>query len=250
MPENVAAGQINFYFASTAIVEGANTPGSRGYKVLIDTRDTTYEPVPDIYRCIYPYLFHPDKDRPTYPHANTEWVKFMRLPAGNRQLLLVDTAHRILDSARMDLSATVPAMVFWGDSMGYFRHIIADDPFTPAAGKIGLRIINLSPSAGAVFVSLNKQIPAALPASTTFMDHTGFIPVDFTEPATVNFKIYQPSDATQFLARTVSDMIPGHAYTLLINGYTDNAAGSYVDPLTGRSVVVSSNFSITVLKNF
>lgn len=81
-------GQINFFFAATAVVEGANIPGSKGYKVLIDTRDSAYEPVPDIYRSIYPYLFHPDKDRPTYPYAGTEWIKFMRLPAGDRQFFL------------------------------------------------------------------------------------------------------------------------------------------------------------------
>jgi hypothetical protein len=250
MPESAPMGQVNFYFASTAVVTGANSPGRTGYKVLIDSRDSTYEPVPDIYRSIYPYLFLPDKARPTYPNANSEWGKFMRLPAGGRQFFLVDTAHRILDSVRMDLSATVPAIVFLGDSLGCFRHIVADDPYTPAAGKIGLRIINLSPTTGPVFVTLNKEIPAVLPASTTFMDHTGFIPVDFTAPASVNFKVYQLGESTQFLARAVSDLMPGHAYTLLINGYADNAPAGYTDPITGRSVVINSNFSITVLKNF
>jgi len=249
MPDSTPQGQINFYFATTAVVEGANM-ASKNYKVLIDSRDTAYEPVPDIYHSIYPYLNHPGTDRPTYPYAGTEWIKFMRLPAGNREFFLVDTAHRILDSVRMELSATIPAMVFLGDSLGHFRHIVASDPYTPVAGKIGLRIVNLSPTTGPVFITLNKEISAALPAATTFMDHTGFIPVDFPAPATVNFKVYQPADSTQFLARAVSDLIPGHAYTLLINGYADNTPGVYTDPLTGRTIVVSSNFSITVLKNF
>lgn len=250
MPEETAMGEVNFFFASTAVVDGANSAGSKGYMVLIDSRDSTYQPVPDLYHSIYPYIWHPDKTLPAYPRAGTEWIKFMRLAAGPRQLYLVDTAHHIVDSAQADLSPAHPTMVFWGDNRGQFLHIIAADPYTPEAGKIGIRIVNLSPFTGAVFVTLNKQVPAGLPASTTFMDHTGFIPVEFPAPASVNVKVYAVSDAGQSLARAVSDMIPGHAYTLLITGYTDSDAGSYTDPYTGKTISINTNFAVTVLKNF
>jgi hypothetical protein len=250
MPEETPFGEVNFFFASTAIINGANTPGSKGYKVLIDTRDSTYEPFPDMYRCIYPYILQPGTQVPTYPYTRTEWIKFMRLAAGNRQLFLVDTAHNILDSAQVNLSPTIPTMVFLGDSLGYHRHIIANDSYTAAPGKIGLRVINLSPYTGAVYLTLNKQIPVELPVNTKFLDHTGFIPVAFSEPASVNVKAYLPSDSIQFLARTAVDMMPGHAYTLLITGYTDNDPRDYIDPRTKKTIAVNTNFAVTVLKNF
>lgn len=250
MPEQVADGQINFYFASTAAVNGANALDSKGYKVLIDSRDSTYELPEPSYQSFYPYLLFPGKDRPLYPNSISEWVRLMRLPTGMHQLFLVDTAHRVVDSASLTLAPTVPAMVFLGDSAGHYRHIIGADPYTATAGIIGLRIINLSPFTGPVFVTVNKTIPPTLPASTSFMDHTGFMPVDFPAPATVNIKVYQPGDSTQFLASAATDMLPGHAYTLLINGYSDTAPSSYVDPLTGRKIPIVNNFSLMLFKNF
>jgi hypothetical protein len=250
MPDAASSGQISFFFASTALLSGTNVLGSKNYIVLVDTRDTTYQPPVDIFHSIYPIFYHPDANLPTYPRTNSTWAKFMELSAGTHQLFLLDTSRSILDSAQVNLSATTPTMIFYGDKMGAFRHIIANDPYMPADGKIGIRIINLSPMDGSVFLTLNKQIPSTLPAATHFGDHTGFIPVDFSQPGAINIKAYQPGDTTQFLGRTTVDVMPGHAYTLVINGYTDKSPGTYKDPRTGKIISIAPNFSITAIKNF
>ncbi|WP_212002028.1 DUF4397 domain-containing protein [Chitinophaga sp. HK235] len=250
LPDETAKGQISFYFASTALTNGAEARGSKGYLVLIDSRDSSYRPSKDIFSSIYPFLYNPSQRSTTYPQTKTSWIQFMALDAGQHQLFLKDTSSRLLDSVKFTLDADKPAMVFYGDSIGNYSHIIVADPFVADTGKIGIRIINLSPFTGPVYMTLNKVVPSALPAYTQYMDHTGFLPLALSTPQTFNIKVYRYGDDKNFLTRGTLEAIPGHAYTLIISGYSDNNPGGYNDPLTGARRPISNNFSLSVTKTF
>ncbi|NLR80396.1 DUF4397 domain-containing protein [Chitinophaga eiseniae] len=250
LPDITPKGQVNFYFAATAFLGGIKAGGNDGYLVLIDSRDTTYKPESDIFHSIYPFLHRVDLTPPAYPAGNSTWIKYMEISTGKHAIYLLDTSRTILDSAQLELAPAAPTMVFFGERHGIYQHIIANDAFTPADGKIGIRIVNLSPFNGSVYLAMNKVIPAALPVNTTYLDHTGFIPIDCTGPQTLSIKVYQPADSVQFLAHTSLDVVPGHAYTLVLNGYTDSDDRSYTDPRTGKTVNITTDFSISALKNF
>jgi hypothetical protein len=248
--QQAAAGQINFYNASYSLI-GQSTANQRGNMILIDSRDTTYTPRIDMRDAKYPYFQNPVNFGNSYPYTQrTQWISYMRLTAGTHRLYLLDTSKSILDSSAVQLYNDRAATVFYADSLGSYRMLIANDAFTPADGKIGLRIVNLNPTDGNVFITINKAIPAALPASTHYGDHTPFIPLDITRMDTLKIKVYQPGDTSRFLARTSVEVVPGHAYTLLISGYGNQAPGNYKDRASGRTVGISFNFSIVPIKNF
>ncbi|WP_161596744.1 DUF4397 domain-containing protein [Chitinophaga vietnamensis] len=245
-----AAAQINFYNASYALI-GQSTVNPRGNMILVDSRDTTYTPRIDMQDAKYPYFWNPVNYGYAYPLAmRTQWISYMRFTAGTHRLYLLDTSKTILDSSAVQLSNDRAATVFYADSLGSYRMLMVNDAFTPADGKIGLRIVNLNPTDGDVFITINKTIPAALPASTHYGDHTPFIPLDITRMDTLKVKVYQPGDTSHFLARTSVEVVPGHAYTLVISGYGSGAPASYKDRASGRTVGISSNFSIAPIKNF
>jgi hypothetical protein len=241
---------INFYDASYALSNPAY-PGNSGNLILVDSHDTAYNPGVGFQYSKYPYFNNPISYGYTYPrNTSTDWVVYMQLPSGGHDLLLLDTTQSILDSTHVVLNPDIPTTVFYADKFGNYRTLVANDPYTATDGKIGLRIINLSPMDGTVFITINQQIPDLLPASTQYGYNSGFIPLDLTTRDTLKIKVYQPGDTTDFLAHTTLDAMPGHAYTLLINGYDNNSPSSYVDPHTGRTVGITPNFGVTAIKNF
>ncbi|NML36916.1 DUF4397 domain-containing protein [Chitinophaga sp. G-6-1-13] len=241
LPDIPEEGQISFYFGSTAMTSGS--------LVLIDSHDTTYQPPKNIFYSIYPFYYKTGDRLPVYPTVNTNWMRFMHLSTGEHQLLLIDSDHHPLDSAKIKLDADKPVTVFYTDSIGYYDHLVASDRFIPDTGKIGIRIINLSPFTGPVYLTFNKATLPSIPV-TRYLDNTGFQPVDVPGPQTLNIKVFPEGEKVNFLTRSSVDIIPGHAYTLVISGYSNNNPGNYTDPQTGRTVTIQPNFSLSATKTF
>lgn len=241
LPDIPEEGQISFYFGATAL--------STGSLVLIDSHDTTYQPPKDIFYSIYPFYYKAGDKLPVYPIVNTNWIRFMHLSTEEHQLLLTDTGHHPLDSVKIKLEADKPVTVFYTDSIGYYAHLVASDRFIPDTGKIGIRIINLSPFTGPVYLTFNKATLPSVPV-TRYLDNTGFQPVDVSGAQTLNIKVFPEGEKVNFLARGSVDVIPGHAYTLVISGYSNNNPGSYTDPKTGSTVIIQPNFSLSATKTF
>ncbi len=253
-PDLPAVGKISYVFTSSALINAVGGSSS-GVIVLVDSRDTTYTPNPTIEYSQFPYLYRVDNSSlPVYPRLNSIWTKFTDLNQGKHQLLLTDTSgygkRSILDSIQVDIKPDAPAIVYYGDSCGYFSHIVATDKYLIDTAKVGVRIINLSPFTGPVFMTLNKQVPVSFPASTKYMDNTGFLSLPVTGPTTYNIKLYNVGNTSNYIATGSMTVTPGHAYTLVIYGYSGNNPGSYKDPTTGRTISIAPNLSILTTNNF
>ncbi|HVI45010.1 MAG TPA: hypothetical protein VM802_09070 [Chitinophaga sp.] len=245
--ERPVLANISFYNASTALTGEFVHGGSISNHILIDSYDTTYQDKDNIIGKVpgfgLSYLN-------AFPNLIQGWTAYQELLAGAHKLILADTSGRVLDSNTVRLDKDIPATVFYGDSLGHYRSIALADKFIPAEGKIGVRIINLSPSTDSVYITFNKEVPAGFPSATYYGNYTSFIPVDFTGRSTINVKVLKKSQERELLAGTVLEAAIGHAYTLVISGYSDNNPGIYIDPRKGRSVEIKNNFTITVIKNF
>ncbi|WP_158559309.1 hypothetical protein [Deminuibacter soli] len=162
----------------------------------------------------------------------------------------MDSAKHLLDTAVANIKSDVPVSIFYTDSLGYFSHYVAADAFTRQDKKIGLRIINLSPFDQPVFLTFNQRAIDSLPDEIRYLQHTGFVPVNMATDSLLNIKAYQQGDSLDILAATQLRVYPGHAYTILLSGYTSNNPGSYTDPLTGRLVFLQTTYAIKVFQNF
>jgi len=251
IPVNNTA-RISFYNASYALTGECNGRNPYGNFILVDSHDTGYTTLLDFSEAKYPYFHNTNSFGPAFPlsYNADQWLNYMRLSTGDHYLLLLDTSRVILDSTYVKLGPESTTTIFYGDYFGVYKTLTLSDPFVPIDGKIGLRIVNLSPTNGSVFVTLNKTIPQELPAQTQYGDHTGFISINIPGSDTLKVKVYAPGDTTTVLARTSVITMPGHAYTLLISGYNNNSPASYVDPRTQKTVGITPNFSVTPIKNF
>ncbi|WP_146151247.1 DUF4397 domain-containing protein [Chitinophaga niastensis] len=241
-------GNIFFFNGSFALTGEINMPKSQTNFILMDSQDSTYH-----YNFYFGASKYPYFDQGylyTYPYLKGQWPTYWQIPAGNHTFRLVDSSSSILDNTVVDLDARKPMAVVYADSCGIFRSLVAADDYSPVNGKMGLRIINMSPVDGQIFLTVNNEIQQTLPASTHMGDHTGFIPMDVSRQDTLSVKAFSVSDSSTVLGRTLLMVLPGHAYTLLMTGYSDNRSSSYVDPRTGNTVSLQSNFAITPLSNF
>ncbi|NIG55365.1 DUF4397 domain-containing protein [Chitinophaga sp. Cy-1792] len=239
---------ISFYNASYAVRKETNIGINF---ILIDSKDTTYKPISDLSYVKYPYFYNSEQYGYAFPILNrTQWIQHMRLPAGNHQLYLLDTARFVLDSSQVTLRDQRPVDVFYGDKYGQMKTLLLDDIFTPSADAAGVRIVNLSPSDKRVYLTVNGDVPASFPKDTYFGDHTAFLPVPVTGLDTLKIKVYAQGDDGSVMTRNSVEVLPGHAYTLVITGYDNDAPPSYKDPRTGITVGINSAFSITPIKNY
>lgn len=243
-------GGIFFYNASTALLGELNSPSRRSANyILIDSKDSNYVWDADNIS-IHPYFDGGSSKAIFYPDMVGGWPTFKPIPTGTHTLRLLDSSRLILLTDSVKIDRQYPALVFYTDSCGDFRSLVTTDPFTPTDGQIGMRLINLSPGNGKYFLTINKKIPAELPAATQYGDHTGYIPMNVTRKDTFSIKVFAVSDSSNALSRLSLPVFPGHAYTLLISGYPENHPDAYKDPRTGRIVSLQTNFAIQAIKNY
>lgn len=239
------SGNVFFYNGSLALL-GEALRGHTNY-ILVDSRDSTYR-MDSIQISKYPYFN--SRYINSCPDITLQWPGYWKVDAGKHTLNLVDTGGFIINTSQITVEEAHPSTVIYADSCGDFRSLVLTDNFTPVAGQVGVRLINMSPADGQLFITINKNIPAELPASTHYGDHTVFVPFNLSQPGNFTVKVFSVSDSTQELSRVTVGVIPGHAYTLLLTGYPENRPASYIDPRTGGTVSLQTNFAVTALKNF
>ncbi|RBL89300.1 hypothetical protein [Chitinophaga flava] len=241
-------GNIFFYNASGALLGELTSPNRRKANfILIDSQDSNYVWDAD-HVSKHPYF--DGRYITSYPQIINDWPTFFPMQTGTHTLRLTDSSGTILTTDNIIIDKKNQALVFYGDSCGIFRSLVTTDIFTPTDSQIGMRLINLSPGDGKYFLTINKKIPAELPAATHYGDHTGFVPMNIIRQDTFSIKVFSTSDSSNALSRTSLIVAPGHAYTLLMSGYPDNHAASYKDPRTGEMIYLQTTFTIKALKNY
>ncbi|MBO9730727.1 MAG: hypothetical protein J7623_18945 [Chitinophaga sp.] len=241
-------GNMFFYNASVALTGQVASPTRRRVNfILMDSQDSNY--VWDADRVSKHPYFEGGKIV-SFPEMVNGWATYWPVLTGPHTLRLLDSSGTVLLTDSVNLDKQNAAQVFYTDSCGYFRSVVTTDPFMSKEKQIGMRLINLSPGNDKYFLTINKKIPAELPAATHYGDHTGYIAMNSDRQDTLAIKVFSVSDSTNAMSRVSLIVTPGHAYTLLMSGYPENHPASYKDPRTGRIISLQTTFVIQALKNY
>ncbi|NSL90519.1 DUF4397 domain-containing protein [Chitinophaga solisilvae] len=248
-PDVITKSGIFFYNGSYALSKQVfdNMGNSRNW-LLIDNQDTAYQTIPSE----IPALPCFSRSNPeVYPASRGGWPILMPVATGTHTLLLTDTSGLVIDKSSLNITTDVQTAVFYGDYFGKYKSLVLTDTYVPLQGSAGIRLVNLSPSEHPVYITIDKVIPAVLPAATKYGDHTPFLQLPLSRQDTLNIKVYREGDESkEILGRAQLTAMPGHAYTLVMTGYRTDGPTSYNDPRSGKTVMIQPNFQITVLKNY
>ncbi|RBL92764.1 DUF4397 domain-containing protein [Chitinophaga flava] len=221
--------QIGFYNASEYIrLQLKNTP--KANYLFVDTKDTVPSgAVPRFTNSDYINQF-PNKFY--YVNHPQPWLSYIRVAPGAHQLILRDTSMRrtlVIDTVLSQHGE--PMTVYFADDKGKFRTWKLSDQVNTKSDSIYLRILNLSPDAGKVFLTINGKVPTGLPASLDYGDVTRFTGRAVSGPDTLRVRFYQQSAPDAAIISATLLTTPGSAYNIVLKG--NLMAQSFKDPLTG-----------------
>lgn len=183
-------------------------------------------------------------------NSTQPWVIYMHVYSGTHTLALTDTgAHHELVRQKITTSSQYPTTVFYADSLGVFGSWVTRDTLVSLPGQVRVRILDLSPDAGSLFLTVNSQAPP--PGSPTILRYgsvTSFVNYPgITGDSTLLLSFYNPGDTTDLITATELLASPGHSYTVLIEGYENTQ--SMTDPFTGNFDQYPPDLKASVYQN-
>jgi hypothetical protein len=220
--------------------------------VLVDNGDTSYgvngRPLNStfaFFNAEYPTQYPTDRFNIT---QDQPWLRYSSIDAGKHQFILTDTGHHAVIKSTFEVTANEPITLFFADSLGSYHAFPVKDAIQPAAGKTGLRFIDLSPDAGKVFFTINNETATGFPDTFQFGKISSFVTYNRSARDTMRLRFYQAGDSSTVLARSTLYTEPGHGYTILLTGYLQYA--SYSNPVTGQYMGISPNLRVMLYKNY
>lgn len=244
--------QIAFYNASDYLKNQLSGGNSFSY-LLVDYAATTslnFDSIPNFNSAganpgsLYQYPSDQYNSRLPQP-----WIEYLRLYQGAHTITLTDTGGRyLLHTANVTTVHGVPSTLYFTDSMGVFRNWLLPDTMTPQPATAGIRVMDLSPDAGAVFFTIGPKGATGFPDSLTYGQITSFVPWPDTTATTLNIRFFQVGgDSVTILANAPLTLSPGHGYNVLLCGYFNYE--SFPDPVSGNFISVAPDLTIQLTQS-
>ncbi|MBN9379755.1 MAG: DUF4397 domain-containing protein [Chitinophagaceae bacterium] len=241
--------QISFYNVSEYIqIQTLNTSGQSF--LFIDAKDTTHSGVtvpvsntPSFGSGEYQFPNYFYYTRQTLP-----WISYMRVHPGEHSITLTDTGghHPLITSAVTTVPGS-PVSVYYADSLGHFRSWVLTDTVTESAGAVRLRVIDLSPDVGNVFFTIGGQPAAGFPDHQQYGQISPFVAWPNPVADTLQIRFYNTRDSVDVVASGSLSVTPGHAYNVVLTGYTNSQA--FPDPVTGRYLNFNPDLKVLLTQN-
>jgi len=141
---------------------------------------------------------------------------YYKYAPGPYRVFFTDTSGFTLNAGLLRLPAEAHRTVYLADSLGYFSTIVTDDDGARTAGSATIRLINLSPDAGPVDLSLDSTAVTGVHEI-----HYGVTSGWARVPTTVKsgIRITTSGPAGVLLSRKSFPLEGSHCYTLILRGY-------------------------------
>ncbi|WP_212002043.1 DUF4397 domain-containing protein [Chitinophaga sp. HK235] len=234
--------QIGFYNASEYIrLQLKNNPKTN--YLFVDTKDTVpSDAIPRFTGSDYLNQF-PNKFY--YVNHPQPWLSYIRVMPGSHQLILRDTSmSRTLVMDTVLSRHGEPMTVYFADDKGKFRTWKLSDQVNTKSDSTYLRVLNLSPDAGKVFLTINGKVPTGFPASLDYGDVTRFTGRAVSGPDTLRVRLYQQAAPDVDIISTTLLTTPGSAYNIVLSGSLNGQ--SFIDPATGRSLSYDARLKLAL----
>lgn len=220
---------VNFYNASEVL--GAVDSLRTNNYVFIDDSSKPYPPKFDWYSS-------DQRDFPVptgigAPGGSYKIIDYMRIAAGSHRIMFTGkNATGLLSDTAIDFKHPSFNCLYLAESTvndsAYRLLVVPEDRKSPAAGKVGIRIINLCPDVDAFnSASLNRSgsiITAGMPQNILPGTFTSYVEVDTASSYNNKLfvKFFRGSDQENALVTAAVPVAPGHTFVVLIQGFNNN----------------------------
>jgi uncharacterized protein DUF4397 len=160
----------------------------------------------------------------TYPFSYTDYTGYLRFYTGNRNLKFRPyLANNVAIDTSFTLEADNAYSIFvtgrYNDAKAIF---LKDNTTAPASGQSKVRIVNLSPDAGAINLVASDQTTGALFSNISFQQASDFKEIAATE---YDFTVRLSNGQTTLLNVPDIRFQSGWYYTIVLRGFVNPPSG-------------------------
>ena len=244
-----ADGGLAFYNASQLLREEVQGKGLPALVLLNanDPADTTY----GVHMPDFLPSFGGGESQQFFPRkainvTSPPWLGYMRVRPGLQEVSFLRTDSSFIMQTTIQTSIDKNECLLLSDSLGTYYTTEMEENSNPGLQSVQLNVLNLNPDAGPLQIKVNDADLQQLP----YRSQTGF--KDFVTPSSsetfpLRIQLIRIAAGNETAGRTTINATPGHSYTLIINGYYNNAA--YTDKHTGEQISMVPDFLLSVVRN-
>ena len=241
-----ADGGLAFYNASQVLRQEVEANAKHAQILLNSTNpaDTTY----GVHMPDFIPSFGGSESQQFFPRkavsvVSPPWLGYMRIAPGLQQVSFMgtDSSFRLQTTVQTFTDRNI--CLFLSDSVGEYQVTQMEDNSNPGEQAVQLKVIHLSPDAGALQIKVNDQDLQQL----TYRSQTEYAAFDtpsYNETFPLRVQVIAGSDLA---GRITINATPGHSYTLIINGYYSSA--TYTNRHTGAQMNLLPDFRLSVVRN-
>lgn len=175
------------------------------------------------------------------------WLRYDAVTPGSHQLILMDTAHNPVLKQAVSIDENTKATVYFSDVLGRYTSLVLKDTLESKPGNVGIRFVNFCGDADVSF-TINKEKNTAFPASMKHGQYSSLVQLPSAGSDTFRIRLYRTDDPENIIARATLYTEPGHGYTVMISGYTQEQ--SYQAPYSNNWVTIPAYPRMKLYKNY
>ena len=241
-----ADGGLAFYNASQVLRQEVEA-NAKHARVLLNSSDPAYTTY-GVHMPDFIPSFGGSESQQFFPRkavsvVSPPWLGYMRMAPGLQQVSFMgtDSSFRLQTTVQTFTDRNV--CLFLSDSVGEYHVTQMEENSNPGEQAVQLKVIHLSPDAGALQLKVNDQDLQQLTYRTQ-TDFKEFATTTSSETFPLRVQVVAGSDLA---GRITVNATPGHSYTLIINGYYSSVA--YTDKHTGAQMNLLPDFRLSVVRN-
>lgn len=243
-------GGLGFYNASQVLRE--DVQGNNKRALILLNSNTPIDTVVGMQQPNFEPAFNGSEVQQFFPRkainaSSPPWMGYIRMRPGIQQVAFLATDSSLVLQTEVTTASDRNSCLYLSDSLGTFYVTNVEDNSAPVPQTAQLQVLQLSPDAGALLVKVNDQpLPQQLAYRNISSIQTYATPDDVTA-FPLRIQVSRAEGPDDIISRATINAMPGHSYTLIINGYYYTAA--YTDKHSGQQVNILPDFRLSVMRN-
>jgi hypothetical protein len=178
--------------------------------------------------------------------SSPPWMGYIRIHPGLQQVAFLATDSSLVLQTDVQTAANSNSCLYLSDSMGVYYATNVKDNSAPASQAVQLQVLQLCPDAGMLLVKVNDQ-PIPQLGYRSISGYQTFQTPDDVTAFPLRIQVSKAEAPDDVISRATINAMPGHSYTLIINGYYGPAG--YTDKHSGQQVSLLPDFRLSVMRN-
>jgi hypothetical protein len=241
---------LGFYNASQVLRE--DVQGNNKRALILLNSNTPVDTIDGMQQPDFGPAFNGSEIQQFFPRkainvTSPPWMGYIRMYPGLQQVAFLATDSNLVLQTDVRTVAGKNSCLYLSDSLGTYYAMNVEDSSAPVPQTVQLQVLQLSPDAGTLLVKVNDQPMPQQLGYRSISNVETFATPDDVSAFPLRIQVSRAGTPDDIISRATINAMPGHSYTLIINGYYGPAA--YTDKHTGRQIDILPDFRLSVMRN-